>query len=163
MRLTPVTARYPSTGVYRYNCMLSYCADWWSVLAAENPAIRKHWYQLLTKGLCCAVLQCYLAVGDGCCIPLYCPVLSSCKRVLMTSMGCKQQASIVPPIEPVSDTCSRARKLALALHQNQSRVWESRQGRGPHSTLLALCLKDDATATSLYSGLRSQWYDARGL
>jgi hypothetical protein len=32
--------------------------------------------------------------------PLYLPTLSSCRRVLMTSMGCRQHASIVPPMEP---------------------------------------------------------------
>jgi hypothetical protein len=34
--------------------------------------------------------------------PLYLPALSSCRRVLMTSIGCRQQASMVPPMEPGS-------------------------------------------------------------
>ena len=32
--------------------------------------------------------------------PEYLPALSSCSRVLMTSMGCKSNASVTPPIDP---------------------------------------------------------------
>lgn len=33
--------------------------------------------------------------------PVYCLALSSCRRVLMTSIGCKHPASATPPIDPV--------------------------------------------------------------
>ena len=45
-------------------------------------------------------------VGRG--SPLYCLALSSCKRVLMTSIGCRHAASATPPIEPGAQ-CSTVR------------------------------------------------------
>jgi hypothetical protein len=32
--------------------------------------------------------------------PVYCLALSSCSRVLITSIGCRQHASATPPIDP---------------------------------------------------------------
>lgn len=39
--------------------------------------------------------------------PLYFPLLSSCRRVLDTSMGCSRQASTMPPVDPAQQapTC----------------------------------------------------------
>jgi hypothetical protein len=38
---------------------------------------------------------------------LYLPTLSSCRRVLITSIGCRQHASMVPPMEPGQTNSSR--------------------------------------------------------
>ena len=45
------------------------------------------------------------AVGRQQCTPLYLLTLSSCRRVLMTSMGWHAHASARPPIEPAQAHC----------------------------------------------------------
>jgi hypothetical protein len=44
--------------------------------------------------------------------PWYRPAVSSCRRVLMTSIGCRQHASMTPPMEPAAAARRGARSVA---------------------------------------------------